>query len=293
MGIETIAVIGAGTMGAGIAQVAAMAGYRTRLQDVERAQLEHARLAIGRMLDAGVERGKVTEAGRSETWANLAFASDLVEAVGSADLVIEAIPERLEAKAALFGAIEPLAPGHAIFASNTSSLRIGRIAATTGRPARVIGMHFFNPVPIMKLLEIVVGPATAPETVETARAVGERLGKSVIVVRDSPGFATSRLGIVLGLEAIRMVEEGVAEPADIDTAMTLGYGHPMGPLRLTDLVGLDVRLEIARILAAELDDARFEPPALLERMVEDGRLGKKTGRGFYDWGSPLARSGGS
>ncbi|MEZ4650369.1 MAG: 3-hydroxyacyl-CoA dehydrogenase family protein [Candidatus Eisenbacteria bacterium] len=270
-------------MGAGIAQVAAMAGYEVVLQDVQEAQLARARATITSMLDKGVERGKVTEAQRDGAWSRLTLAADLPSAVERADLVIEAIPEKMEWKAALFREIEAHCPAETLFASNTSSLSISRLAAETGRADRFLGMHFFNPVPIMKLLELVVGEGTSEATLAAARAVGDRMGKSVIVVKDAPGFATSRLGIALGLEAIRMVEQGVASAEDIDLAMTLGYGHPMGPLRLTDLVGLDVRLEIARYLHGEFGDDRFAPPSLLERMVEEGRIGKKAGRGFYDW----------
>lgn len=270
-------------MGAGIAQVAAMAGYATCLQDVTPSQLQVARETIARMLDKGVERGKVSDSLRSETWSRISLSDDLAVAVAEADLVIEAIPERLDWKIELFRRVEAACPPHTLLASNTSSLSIGRLAAETSRPDRFLGMHYFNPVPIMKLLEIVVGEMTSAETLDVARGVGERMGKTVIAVRDKPGFATSRLGIALGLEAIRMVEDDVASPDDIDTAMTLGYGHPMGPLRLTDLVGLDVRLHIARYLDEQFGGERFRPPQLLERMVEEGRLGKKSGRGFYDW----------
>ena len=283
MTIQHVAVVGAGTMGAGIAQVAAMAGYDVVLQDVQEPQLERARTTIATMLDKGVDRGKVTEAQRDETWARLTLAQDLGVAVASADLVVEAIPEKMEWKAALLREVETLCPERTLFASNTSSLSISRLANETKRADRFLGMHFFNPVPIMKLLELVVGEATNESTLAAARAMGARMGKSVIVVKDAPGFATSRLGIALGLEAIRMVEQGVASAEDIDLAMTLGYGHPMGPLRLTDLVGLDVRLEIARYLHGEFGDDRFRPPVLLEQMVEEGRIGKKAGRGFYDW----------
>ena len=283
MEIHRIAVIGAGTMGAGIAQVAAMAGYETCLQDVSGSQLEGALQTVARTLDKGVERGKVTDALRAEVWSRLTTNENLKVAVGTADLVIEAIPERLDWKRTLFRAVEAACPPHALLASNTSSLSIDRLAVETARPDRFLGMHFFNPVPIMKLLELVIGEATGDDALAAARRVGERMGKTVIVVRDTPGFATSRLGLALGLEAIRMVEDEVASPEDIDTAMTLGYGHPMGPLRLTDLIGLDVRLHIARSLHEQFGGDRFHPPRLLERMVEEGRLGRKSGHGFYDW----------
>jgi len=204
-------------------------------------------------------------------------------AVRDATLVVEAIPERLELKRALFADIEPLVGTSTLLASNTSSLSIASIAEGSKHPERVLGMHFFNPVPVMELLEIVRGAATSDAVVQRARAVAAAIGKTPIVVRDAPGFATSRLGVVLGLEAIRMLEQGVASAEDIDRAMELGYNHPMGPLRLTDLVGLDVRLAIAEHLRATLGDATYEAPALLRAMVKDGKLGKKSGRGFYTW----------
>ncbi len=280
---QTLAVLGAGTMGHGIAQVAAMSGFTTRLFDIDGSALSAALERIETNLEQGIARQKVAPAQRDAALARLTTGTDLGEATAGAGIVIEAVPERLELKRSLLSrSAESAAPG-ALLASNTSSLSIARIAEGVEGPDRVIGMHFFNPVHIMALVEIVQGPETSAATVRRARDVAGRLGKTPIVVSDSPGFASSRLGIALGLEAIRMVEEGVASPEDIDTAMTLGYRHPMGPLRLTDLVGLDVRLDIARYLHRELDSARFEPPALLERMVEEGRLGKKSGEGFYVW----------
>ena len=203
--------------------------------------------------------------------------------VTAAGLVIEAAPEKIELKTDIFRQLDRSAAAETILASNTSSLPIGKIAAATGRPDRVIGMHFFNPVHIMPLLELVRGDETSQATLETALEVARRMAKDPIVVRDAPGFATSRLGVVLGLEAMRMLEQNVASAEDIDKAMTLGYRHPMGPLKLTDLVGLDVRLHIAEHLHAELGSDAFKPPEILRRMVADGRLGKKTGSGFYDW----------
>ncbi|MEM6929430.1 MAG: 3-hydroxyacyl-CoA dehydrogenase family protein, partial [Myxococcota bacterium] len=200
-----------------------------------------------------------------------------------ADLVIEAVPERLPLKIDVFRAVQTHAPEACIFGTNTSSLSIGAIAAGLDDPGRVIGTHFFNPVHVMKLLEVVVADVTRDEVRERVVALGREIGKEVIVVKDRPGFATSRLGVCLGMEAIRMVQEEVASPEDIDKAMVLGYRHPMGPLRLTDLVGVDVRLHIGRYLAKELGNPAFEPPVLMEQMVEEGRLGQKSGRGFYDW----------
>jgi 3-hydroxybutyryl-CoA dehydrogenase len=207
----------------------------------------------------------------------------LEEAVADADLIVEAAPESVELKRSIFARLDAAAPAEALLASNTSSLSVASIAAATATPARVVGMHFFNPVHLMPLVEVVRAADTAAETVERAVAAGRLLGKEPIVVRDSPGFASSRLGLILGLEAMRMVEQQVASPQDIDRAMTLGYRHPMGPLRLTDLVGLDVRLAIAEHLHRELGSEAFRPPQILRRMVEEGRLGKKSGRGFYEW----------
>ncbi len=280
--ITTVSVIGTGTMGRGIAQVAAQAGFRTALFDANPAQAESALKAIAATLDKGVERGKVTAEARARALGNLSSANTLAQAA-MADLVIEAVPEIPELKREIFSALDVAGAPGAILASNTSSIPIARIAAAVKNPARVVGMHFFNPVHLMPLLEVVHHPATAPEVVDAACAAGKAMGKSCIRVKDSPGFASSRLGVAIGLEAMRMLEEGVATAADIDAAMELGYKHPMGPLKLTDLVGLDVRLAIARALHAELKTDRFKPPALLEKLVVEGRLGKKTGRGFYRW----------
>jgi 3-hydroxybutyryl-CoA dehydrogenase len=283
MKVERILVVGAGTMGHGIAQVAAQSGYRVRLFDVDAKAAERGLENVRRNLDKGVEKGKVAPADRDAALARLSPASDLAAAASDADLVVEAAPERMDLKRRIFADLGAAAPPAAVLATNTSSLSIAEIAAASGRPARVVGMHFFNPVHLKPLLEVVRAAGTDPAVVDAVVAVGRTLGKSVIVVADSPGFATSRLGVALGLEAIRMVEEGVASAEDIDTAMEKGYGHAMGPLRTTDLVGLDVRLGIAEYLDRKLPGGRFTPPALLRRMVAEGRLGQKTGRGFYDW----------
>jgi 3-hydroxybutyryl-CoA dehydrogenase len=283
MSEETIAVLGAGTMGHGIAQIAGMAGYETRLYDVAPDTLGKAIERIEANLAKGVERGKVTSEIRDAALERIEARTALEDAASDATIVIEAAPEKLELKREILGLASKHAADSALMATNTSSLSITAIAEPLTHPERVVGMHFFNPVHIMALVEIVRGDATSDESVERARSVAESMGKTPIVVRDSPGFASSRLGIALGLEAIRMVEEDVASPDDIDLAMTLGYRHPMGPLRLTDLVGLDVRLEIARYLREEIGSERFEPPRLLEEMVAAGKLGKKTGEGFYRW----------
>ncbi len=282
-GIGKVAVIGAGTMGRGIAQVAAMAGHEAVLCDVDAAQLEHALAGIEATLDKGVRLGKVAESARDGALARLAGTRRLGEAVEGADLVIEAVPEVMALKRRIFGEVEAVAGAGKILATNTSSLSITEMAAGLESPGHFLGLHFFNPVHIMALVEIVRGEHTTIRTLNSCFHFVEGLGKDPILVNDFPGFASSRLGIVLGLEAIRMVESGVASPEDIDKAMVLGYRHPMGPLRLTDLVGLDVRLGIARYLHASLGSEAFRPPALLERMVAEGRLGKKTGRGFYEW----------
>lgn len=274
--------LGAGTMGHGIAQVSALAGYRVLLRDVSLDVLARGVAAIERNLAKGIQRAKLTEADRDLALQHIRGTTQMSE-VAKADLIIEAVPEILSLKQDLLREVESLRETPFIFATNTSSLSIAEIARAARHPERVIGMHFFNPVHIMRLLEIVVGPETDEETLTTAREVARRLKKEPITVKDVPGFASSRLGLVLGLEAMRMVEQGVASPEDIDKAMELGYNHPMGPLRLTDLVGLDVRLNIADYLHQTLNSEAFRPPALLRRMVSEGKLGKKTGQGFYRW----------
>lgn len=280
--IETIAVLGAGTMGHGIAQVAALAGYPVILRDLDRETLSRGVQSIERNIRKGIERGKLTEAELDGAMQRIRGTVHLEE-TGRADLFIEAAPEVLELKQEILRSVEQVASRPFIFATNTSSLSITEIARASREPERVIGMHFFNPVHIMRLLEIVVGRETNEETLEAAREVGRRMKKEPITVRDVPGFASSRLGVALGLEAMRMLEQGVASARDIDTAMELGYNHPMGPLRLTDLVGLDVRLRIAEYLHSTLGTENFRPPELLRRMVEEGKLGKKSGEGFYRW----------
>ena len=277
-----VCVLGAGTMGHGIAQMAALAGFDTRLHDVDEAALERGVGRITDQLDKGVDLEKVAPADRDAALRRLETSSDLSRAAAGAEFVVEAVPEDLELKRRVLGDAAEHAASDAVLASNTSSLSITAIAGAVPRPERVVGTHFFNPVHIMELLEVVVGEATGRDAVERALGFGDRLGKSPIVVKDRPGFASSRLGVALGLEAIRMLEEDVASAEDIDRAMTLGYRHPMGPLELSDLVGLDVRLEIARHLHEELGE-RFRPPELLVRKVEAGELGKKSGEGFYDW----------
>ncbi len=281
--MSKVAVVGAGTMGHGIAQVVALAGYETALTDSNAAALEAALARIEENLEGGVTRGKIMEGNASEAMSRIEVVGDLEAAVTDADLVIEAVIEDLGIKRDLFARLDSLTVSSAVLATNTSSLSVAALAAATTRPDRVLGMHFFNPVHIMKLVELVRHDRTGDDFLARAREAVTSMGKQPIVVTDSPGFASSRLGVVLGLEAMRMVEQGVASPADIDKALELGYGHPMGPLRVSDLVGLDVRLAIADYLHQQLKQPHYEPPRLLREKVAAGELGKKTGKGFYEW----------
>jgi len=283
MAAERIAVIGAGTMGRGIAQVCATADLPTALHDVSREALRDGLEAIESSVDRGVDRGRITAAARDALRARLRGADTLAEALAGATIVIEAAPEQLELKQDLFRRVASIVGEETLLGTNTSSLPITGIASVVPNPGRVVGLHFFNPVPAMDLVEIVRGLETAEGAISRAVAFVRAIRKEPIVVRDSPGFATSRLGVAIGLEAIRMLEGGVASAEEIDRAMELGYRHPMGPLRLTDLVGLDVRLAIAEHLHREIGE-QFRPPSLLRTMVRAGRLGKKSGRGFYEWG---------
>ena len=280
--IHQLTILGTGTMGRGIAYLSAVAGYDTVLFDADPAALDGAKAGIESILRKGVEKGQVTESAAADAIARVQLIPELEPAVSGADLIIEAVPESYDLKVELFGQADLFCGAETILASNTSSISITKLASNIERRDRFVGMHFFNPPHVMKLIEIVRGDRTSDETVEQVREVAEKMGKTAILVRDSPGFATSRLGVAIGLEAIRMLEEGVGSAQDIDRAMELGYNHPMGPLRLTDLVGLDVRLGIAEYLASTLGP-RFEPPQLLRDMVAQGKLGKKTGEGFYTW----------
>lgn len=280
--IQQITILGTGTMGRGIAYLSAVAGYETVLFDADPAALESAKAAIESILRKGVEKGKVTESNATAAAARLQLIPELEPAVNGADLIIEAVPESFDLKVELFAQADLFCGPDTILASNTSSISISKLASNVERRDRFVGLHFFNPPHVMKLIEIVRGDRTSDDTMAQAREVAERMGKTPIVVSDTPGFATSRLGVAIGLEAIRMLEEGVGSAEDIDRAMELGYNHPMGPLRLTDLVGLDVRLGIAEYLSSTLGP-RFEPPQLLRDMVAQGKLGRKTGQGFYSW----------
>jgi 3-hydroxybutyryl-CoA dehydrogenase len=279
---RTAVVVGGGTMGTGIAYVLAVAGYPVAVVEPDPDQAAAASDTIASVAAKAVERGRLDPDAAREVSRRVSLRSDVGDVPRSPYLAVEAVPERVELKRVVLAAMQDLDPQ--LLATNTSGLSISALGSELRRPERFLGMHFFNPVWSMPLVEIVVGERTADDAVAAARALTAEMGKESIVVRDTPGFATSRLGIAIGLEAMRMLEEGVAEAADIDKAMELGYRHPMGPLRLTDLVGLDVRLDIARHLEATLGP-RFAPPDILVRMVEDGRLGKKVGRGIYDWSS--------
>lgn len=288
MEIRSVAVIGAGTMGAGIAQVCAQAGWKTNLFDAFPEGLERGMKAIDAFWDKGIARGKTSVEQKQQWAANLHPISDMSEAVSNVDLVIEAVPEIPSLKHQIFTDLGKMTKKDCILGTNTSSLSIKAIAHASGRPENVIGMHFFNPVPIMKLLELVKHDSCSEQTIAFAKAAGAAMGKTTILVEDIPGFATSRLGVVLGNEAIRMLADGVASAKDIDTAMVLGYKHPMGPLALTDLVGLDVRRDILLNLKQSFNDDSYTPHPLLEKLVAEGRLGKKSGKGIYDWTSGSA-----
>jgi len=288
MEIRSVAVIGAGTMGAGIAQVCAQSGWKTNLFDAFPESLQRGMKTIDAFWDKGIARGKTTAEQKQQWAANLHPVSDMSEAVADVDLVIEAVPEIPSLKHQIFADLGKMTKTNCILGTNTSSLSIEEIAQASGRPENVIGMHFFNPVPIMKLLELVKHDSCSEQTIALAQAAGMAMGKTTILVKDIPGFATSRLGVVLGNEAIRMLADGVASAKDIDTAMVLGYKHPMGPLALTDLVGLDVRRDILLNLKQSFNDDSYTPHPLLEKLVAEGRLGKKSGKGIYDWSSGSA-----
>jgi 3-hydroxybutyryl-CoA dehydrogenase len=272
-------VVGGGRMGAGIAHAMLLAGGSVCVVERGEEAAAAARQRVERAVAASAERGALGDAAEVLARASYAVAADALAGCG---LVVEAVPEDVGLKLETLARIEGAVDTQAVVATNTSSISLDELAATMEHPTRLVGLHFFNPVPASKLIEVVHGARTEQSLVERAAGWVRRMGKTPVVVRNAPGFASSRLGVALGLEAIRMVEEGVASAEDIDAAMTLGYGYPIGPLRLTDLVGLDVRLGIARYLAKELG-ARFEPPTLMVEMVDRGELGRKSGRGFYSW----------
>jgi len=277
-----ITVLGAGTMGRGIAHVAAVAGFETRLFDIDPATLADAEINIHRNLDRGLELGKLETATVANAKQLLSLHRDLEIAVSGADLVIEAAPESMELKTQIFAQVSRFAPADSILASNTSGLSITEMATASGRPERFAGMHFFNPVHLMKLVELVRGLETSAATVATLRQIAESMGKEVVLVNESPGFVTSRINALIGNEAFRMLEQGVASPRDIDKALKLGLNHPMGPFEMVDLVGLDIRLSILRHLQQTLGET-YRPSNLLVQYVQAGRWGRKVGRGVYEY----------
>ena len=290
MSIERIAVVGAGIMGRGIAYAAAVAGFDTRLHDVSTEALEKAGGEIARLARRGVEAGKidaaVVDAMRLDT------TTDLEALCAGVDLVIEAAPEDIRLKLELFEKLDRFCDAHALLATNTSSLSVTEMAATTGRPQQVLGMHFFNPVHRMRLVEIIRALETSAETLGAAREVSRRMGKETVVIKESPGFVTTRVNALIGNEAFRMLQESLASPEDIDRALKLGLNHPMGPFELVDLVGLDTRLHILEFLHQTLGE-RYRPVPLMVQYVKAGRLGRKAGRGVYDYadGKPVPRAG--
>ena len=282
MEIKTVAIIGAGTMGRGIAYCSALGGYQTILEDVSESTREQGLEYIRRAFDEGIARGKTTEEQKQQSLARIITASSVQDACRNADLIIEAVPEEMETKLEIFTILDKFAKPGAIFASNTSSLSITEMAAITFRAENCIGMHFFNPVQKMKLLEIVRGLETSEETVSACAEAGRRMDKEAVVVRESPGFVTSRINAMIGNEAFYMLQEGIASAGDIDKALKLGLNHPMGPFELVDLVGLDVRLSILQHLHRTLGD-KYRPCPLIEQYVKAGRLGRKSGRGVFEY----------
>jgi 3-hydroxybutyryl-CoA dehydrogenase len=280
--IQSVSVLGCGVMGAGIAQVCATAGYRTRVREIDAAALGRGRTGIEKSLAKLVEKGKVAPADRDAALGRLSFTTDLA-ALADSDLVIEAVTEDLAAKNELWRALDGLCPPRTIFASNTSSIPISAMAAATRRPDRVVGLHFFNPVPLMPLVEVVRPAAASGETFERSLAFARSLGKETVVAKDTPGFLVNLLLVPYLLDAVRALEHGVGSVKDIDTAMRLGCGYPMGPFTLLDVVGLDTVVRISAIMFAAYHDPRYEASPLLHRMVAQGHHGRKSGKGFYDY----------
>ncbi len=281
MTLERITILGSGTMGAGIAQTAMTSGFATTLYDISDELVQKAKSAISDRLEKLVEKGKIDAPSAAAAKARLRLSSNLADAVRDADYVIEAIPEKIDLKREVFAKIEAAAPSHAVLGTNTSTLMISAIARDLSDRSRLIGIHFFNPVPVMKLIEVVMGPDTSPSAYAATLDVAKRMGKETVKVKESPGFTTSRINALIGNESFRMLEEGVASAADIDKALKLGLNHPMGPFEMVDLVGLDARLNNLRALYEALKDPAYKPSPLLEKLVAEGRLGRKSGRGVY------------
>jgi 3-hydroxybutyryl-CoA dehydrogenase len=283
MDVKRVGVVGCGLMGSGIAQVAAQTGYETTIQEVSQEILDKGLKKIEGFLVKGVEKGKVTEDQKNEALSRLKGTTNL-EDLKDSDIVIEAVTENIEVKKEIFQTLDKLSPPHTLFASNTSSLSIKDMAGVTSRPGNFIGLHFFNPVPLMKLVEIVVAETTSNDTLDVARKFTESLGKTVVTAKDTPGFIVNLLLVPFLLDAIRALESGIATREDIDTAVQLGLNHPMGPLTLLDYVGLDTTLYISDILYNGYNkDPRYATPPLLKKMVDEGRLGRKVGKGVYDY----------
>jgi 3-hydroxybutyryl-CoA dehydrogenase len=290
MEVKMIGVIGAGTMGRGIAYAAALGGYRTILEDVMPEMLTEARRWIAQAFDEGAKRGKLAAEEAAAALKRISTVSSVEDACRECDFLIEAVPEEMELKLELYTIFDKFAKPNAVLASNTSSLSIAEMAEMTFRPELCVGMHFFNPVPKMRLIEIVRAPKTSDETIAVCREVGLRMGKEVVVVKESPGFITSRVNALIGNEAFAMLEAGLASAEDIDKAVKLGLNHPMGPFEMVDLVGLDVRLRILEYLHETLGE-KYRPNNLLKKLVAEGRLGRKSGRGVYEYSTQEPSSG--
>ena len=281
--MNKIGIIGSGAMGSGIGYVTAAAGYQTGLYDPYPEMLEKARAYHKRLVDRSVEKGRLTLEAANSYWGRVVYTEDIATVLHDADLVIESVPEKMALKKEVLQQIEQVAPPTAVLGSNTSSLPIAELASAVSDPGRVIGTHFFNPAPVMKLIEVVVGLDTRPETVDTIVEFVKSIGKEAVVVKDLPGFVTTRVGMMLIAEAILAYQEGITEKEDLDKAINMGYNHPMGPLALADLVGLDVVLHVLDALFENYKDPRYRAPILLRKMVQAGRLGRKTGEGFYQY----------